>query len=124
MSDWAPYLWHRAPLKNIKWIFYRLRRGIENLIAYTPVIWWQEEFDHSFLLELMEFKMKRMADFHRDRGITDGREQTEKELRQAAELCRRISKEDYPIDRWIEQPQVDLEVLCNLMRRKLRTWWD
>jgi hypothetical protein len=75
--------------------WYHFQCGVRNLWAYRRIIWGQREWDYSSLLELMEFKMRRMGTGIRDADIHVGSQRTAKQLLVCAELCRRIRMDEY-----------------------------
>ena len=50
-------------MKHIKHFFIHTWESIDQLIAWFPVIWKTHDFDQYYLLEIMQFKMKRMYKF-------------------------------------------------------------
>lgn len=69
--------------------------GLRNLRAYFPIIWNDADFDQCYLLELMEFKLGRMAKLHQNTGHLQRCLTTAKQLRVASELCRRVRVDEY-----------------------------
>lgn len=123
--------------------YYSVKYGIRNLWVYAPVIWRTREWDHAYLLELMEFKLRRMAVSIGGNGNAVNSNRKGRQLLVAAELCRRIRMDDYIFDltggRPLDVPReefsraavmaernlkYDLEYLCRLMNKHLLTWWD
>lgn len=77
---------------KIKYIIRRIR----DLTRWIPIIWHDQDFDYSALLDLWEFKFRNMAEFFdSEYAITAGSGRTAKELRQCAELCHRINMDEY-----------------------------
>jgi len=108
---------------------HRIQYGIENLIAYFPVIWADRDWDHSFFLFLMEFKLRRMAEHFRKYGHHTGAKKDVANILEAAALCKRIREENYyGNDRSYKQVEAmfdqDLERLGMIFRKHLREWWD
>jgi hypothetical protein len=75
--------------------WYHFQCGVRNLWAYRRIIWGQREWDYSSLLELMEFKMRRMAVAIGDKGHLKHGDRHGRQLRVCADLCRRIHQDDY-----------------------------
>jgi len=69
--------------------------GIKNLIAFTPIIWNDRDWDHAFLLELLEFKLRRMAKFIGERGQHLDANVDAARIAEAADICRRLRTDDY-----------------------------
>jgi hypothetical protein len=82
-------------IRTLRDWYYDISAGIRNLWAYTPIIWRTREWDHAYLLELMEFKMRRMAVAIGDNGHLLHGDRHGRQLRVCAELCRRIREDEY-----------------------------
>jgi hypothetical protein len=76
------------PLRCVKY-------GLINLWLYLPVIWFDRDWDHAFLLALWEFKFRRMAEYHTRHGHSTSSSSRAAELRLAAALCKRIHEDAY-----------------------------
>jgi hypothetical protein len=127
-------LWFRI-FDRIETLYYDINCGIPNLIAYAPLLIKDRDGDYSYLLRLMELKLRRMADhqaWHSDLVRSD---KTTQELRIAAMLCARLESGDYEFSiirpytkfsamRRQELGKQDLDMLTRLINRKLFTWWD
>lgn len=74
--------------------WWNFRRGVKNLWVYRKLIWQTADWDYAYLLELMEFKLRRMDDAIGN-GCLLHRERKAKQMRVCAELCRRIRKDEY-----------------------------
>lgn len=106
-------------------IFWRLRR----LLAWLPVLWNDAEWDHAFLFRIMEFKLRRMARYHRRYGNLARSERTVQQLTEAAALCSRMANEIYfanlsTIAAEDAAYQRDLDRLLFLFKKYVREWWD
>ena len=109
-------------------MLYRLKR----ILAWLPLLWNDSEFDQSYLLTVLAFKLRRMSEYHTNMGHTQNRLRTAHQLTQAAVLCERMAAEDYgfspqgdyQIKKEEYQYKQDLGRLCELFRKHLRTWWD
>lgn len=67
----------------------------QKLYAYLPIIWHDGDSDFSYLLTLMEFKMRRMGDHIIEHDIIVSAPKIGQELKLAAELCKRIREDNY-----------------------------
>jgi hypothetical protein len=117
-------------MKNIWWhislTFYQLKQGIINLIRWFPIIWGDREFDYSFLLDIMSFKMKLMSEMHRKHNESINAEEIAKQLAKCAELAKRISIDNYDtktMEEHEEMMEKELDLLFSKMRKNIRTWW-
>lgn len=113
--------------------------GVGNVVRWTPVIWVDFDWDYSFLLKIMEYKLGRMAK-NLDSGITVNSAHYARKARIAAELCKRINNDDYweisrklypREDQWKHQhaytisvQKQDQEMLGLIFTKYLRHWWD
>jgi hypothetical protein len=98
---WMLYEWR-------EWNPYRLARKIghfaANLWAYRQILWHDRDFDYVYLLELMELKLGRMGKHFADHDILVSSQRTARECRVAAEICRRIAEDDYPVGKFTREP--------------------
>ncbi len=85
---WKIYREITQPLRAVKYVFWRMWK-------YRSILWNDFDWDHGFLLELLELKFLNMAKYHRDYGITECRGEIAMELFECAELCHRIHEDDY-----------------------------
>lgn len=74
---------------TVKW------ESLKSVWAYLPVVWNDRNWDYSSFLDLMEFKLERMAEYHLRYGHHVGNEDDARDLRVAAQLCARIRDDDY-----------------------------
>jgi hypothetical protein len=124
---------------------YNVTAGLRNCWRYLPLIWRDRDFDFSYLLSLMETKLRRMSVAIGDEGHLVKADRSGKQLRICAELCRRINEDRYFLNtyqcednwssasdaqrrRWAEMAwrnrQNDVDYLCLMMRKHLLSWWD
>jgi hypothetical protein len=122
---------------------------LQRMIAFLPVMLHAVEWDYAGLLRLIAAWCERAAAHHNSHRLVADWERTARELRLAAELCRRVIRPPYlstlgydstyafhreprrvtlrnaGIARLaLAQEEADLELLARLVRRKLRSWWD
>ena len=48
---------------NIGWRIRYIYRKIRNLIRWTPIIWKDQDWDHTFIFEILKFKLKNQAEY-------------------------------------------------------------
>lgn len=70
-----------------------LRTGLTNLVRWFLIIWRDRDWDHAYLLDLLRFKLERMAEYHEKHGITVSAPQIARQLRLTALVCDRLSKD-------------------------------
>lgn len=80
--------------KNLRGCWYDLTNGISNIIRWTPVIWFDRDWDWCFLAKVMEFKLRKMH-----RCIGNGHlmhcERRAKQILVCAELLKRLQADEY-----------------------------
>jgi hypothetical protein len=76
---------------NIKLQFKIFSTGIRNLIKWFPIIWKDRDYDKSFILDVLLFKMKNTRDFIRDYGYVEDSER-EKIVRTISECIDLLDK--------------------------------
>lgn len=70
--------------------------NIERVIRWIPVIWNDREFDHTYLLELISFKLGRMEKFYRSKyAMCVDSEKNAEEIHVCKALCDRLIADDY-----------------------------
>lgn len=125
---------------NIKCIPSRTKR----VLSWIPVIWHSEDWDYSYLLEIMRKKIAEMERFFAsDYTWTLRAKDHAKEMKMCLFLIDRIEKEDYcefenykkfPDGKVLPFTEVtkheyymmeqDKRLLFEIMRKKINCWWD
>lgn len=85
LSLWADI---QYPFKQPFWF-------LATVWAYRDVLWRDRDWDYSRLLAMMERKLRRMSDHLAKHGHTVGSDRHAKQLKIAAELCKRIRLDAY-----------------------------
>ena len=132
----VPYRWlPRTAWRNISTICRDLFwRGPKNVIKWLPVIWLDVDWDHSPLLDVMEFKLNNMAKCHEEDVNHTNSPRRARQLRTAALLCSRINEDDYDKNAkiafksaWVNEYKAvmkqDTELLGKLISKHLTSWW-
>lgn len=70
-------------------------RSVRRVIDYIPVVWNSYDWDHSYLLKLMQYKLKRMRKHHEKHHRHVGVEKTIKQLLVCEQLLDRLAKDQY-----------------------------
>ena len=69
---------------------------IKNLIKWWPIIKTDSDWDWESILEILEFKLNKMADaFESEKAMAVGTEDRAKEMREASILCRKLIEDDF-----------------------------
>lgn len=79
---------------ELKYIIPNFLRGVKNLYFWFPIIWKDRDWDYSFLLEVMKFKISRMSKNH-VRTSYVGQERNIERMNLAIILIDKIQNEYY-----------------------------
>ncbi len=112
---------------NIRWIPGMIYWGIKNIIIWTPVIWEDRDYDWGFLAKIMEFKFRKMSEYHTKWGVTINKDKMAQELMTCAELLKRIREDDPKnISSTVHEARMNewTRMLGDTIGKKLRLWWD
>jgi len=89
--------------RNIKHFFYRVKRFLD----WLPVIWNDADFDYAYLLEILQFKLKKMLEwFDSDKPNVESAPQTAKEIKEVLFCLDRYFNETY---RKVEYAEFDVK---------------
>lgn len=69
--------------------------GFKNLIRWFPVIWNDRDWDHVYLYEILQFKLKGMEKLHRKWGHAVNSKRTANEIKLCILLLDRLIKDKY-----------------------------
>ena len=132
-------LWYR-----LKYAPYDIRYGVRNLWRWFPLIWRDRDWDWAYLAELMEIKLRRLADCM-ENGYHVGGERHARQARTCAVLLKRLQEDDYSenagydekswtrlsrkearrvIDHAENMAVQDQQYLGRLIAKHLKSWWD
>lgn len=79
-------------MKKVKHFFYRIKR----LLDWIPVIWNDCDFDYAFLLEILQFKLKKMLEwFESDKPNAESAPVTAREIKAVLAYLDRYFNETY-----------------------------
>jgi hypothetical protein len=79
----------------VETLFRRLRHGITNLVHWMPVVWNDRDYGYGSLLDMIDLKLRKMADYHEVEGHCVDNTLYARQMRICAQLCRRLSNDDY-----------------------------
>ena|SRR3990167_6604335 len=109
---------------------YNVRKGIGNLIHYAPAVWIMRDWDFSYSVNLLGVSLNCLADGIEKGNRHEGCEDTVKEIRETAYLCKRIWESDPTDEEYAEAKLVNklpdsvwVEHLCEKLKR-MEWWWD
>ena len=128
--------------RKIRNLYYDTRYGVANLVTWFPIVWNDRDWDHSFLFILLQFKLTRMKKvFDESNSMSyNHKKKTIRELKTCIALLERLIEENYTdtvehqrlskIDsrraytRKNYLHQYDVNLLFQIMSRKVTGWWD
>ena len=134
----TPYrwTWHTA-MGNIWWAITDITDGIRNVIRWTPVIWYDADFDWRYLARVMEYKLRRSAHLELTIGHHVGSQRDGRRMLVCAELLKRLQEDDYwerAVARFGEtkraadvssaQHHAEQQYLGSMIGKYLTGWWD
>ncbi len=121
----------RRIIRDLFWI------GPRNLIRWAPIIWLDADFDWSYLADIMQYKLSRMAaEFDADAYHFNSQKDARR-MRICAHLLKRLSEDNYGENAskafgnnnkaWSQEcnnvQNQDEELLFTIMRKHWRCWW-
>lgn len=129
-----PYAWGTL-LDATTWPLRRPFYIARNIWAYFDLLKDDRDWDWSFLLELMERKLRRMSNYHRLHGVGVDSGRRARQMHIASLLCKRIRKDEYldhipgstthrSILHADAQQKRDIQYLGHLFNKHLLSWWD
>ena len=100
-------------------LFLDIKYGLINLWKYRKIIWNDRDFDHFYLLELVEFKLRNMSDMQKNHGHSTVSKDISEELLEAADLVKQLKDDDFMDYSHIDEKFGELEFLDNTLKRPL-----
>jgi len=64
----------------------KLFKKIKNLLEYFPIIWNDEDWDYAYMLDIIEYKLKRMSKYFLENGHLVNNEQNAKRCQTAINI--------------------------------------
>ncbi len=93
------YFGRKKALYHVCWDlarpFRRVKDFAQKLFIYLPLLWNDRDWDHSYLLRLMEVKLSLMAEHFKEHDMHVGSQKYARQMRVASALCKRIREDDY-----------------------------
>lgn len=128
----------------------RLPSFVGKILSYAWFLRNDYDWDWTFILKLMEFKMRRHADYFEKHGVSKNRKKKAKKMRLCAALLKRLHEGKYDDARWARHmPTIengndklastlltetveyyeymesqDLEMFCKIFTKHIFYWWD
>lgn len=118
-------------------MFHYIKYGVKNLIKWFYIIWYDRDWDYTFLYEIIRFKLKNMEHLQRNYSNSVDSEKYADEIKEVIEALERLIKEDYvayeemmngdvrkSIEKENELIKRDLSIVFDGMKNNSRNWWD
>ncbi len=132
-----PYRWARRPWANLMTMYRNLYHGIANIFRWAPIIWFDQDWDWSYLATIMEYKLRRSAHLEETTGHHVGSLRDARNMRTCAELLHRLQEDNYyenAMKRFghnrfagvfaQRQQRSDQHYLGLILGKYLTHWWD
>jgi hypothetical protein len=110
------------------------------VLAWIPVLWEDEDFDYSYLLTIMAFKIRRMRERNEKIQFYEGHEKDALIMKEAEEIIERIKADKYTDNEFYrnmpkaklqklelknyKMREKDLARLAYILTYELEKWWD
>jgi len=83
---------------DAKYIPYNIKRGIKNLIKWFPIVWKDADWDHSYIMYALRFKIKNTADYIEKHNRYVGCERDVEIMRLCVRLFDALEKDIYELE--------------------------
>lgn len=87
---------------KIESLCYNIKYGIINLIQWLPIVWNDRDWDHDYLMKLLEFKLLKKERLFRKYGNHLDSNKHANQLKKCAEILKRLREDNYVLDEFIE----------------------
>ena len=112
---------------RFKWFVGDTIIGIRNVIRWIPVVWYDQDFDWSFLSRIMEYKLRRMSKCI-GKGGFEGSKKCGRQMLICAEILKRLDEDKMGKPHRVnivENNKTYLQrYLGTIIGKYLRHWWD
>jgi hypothetical protein len=108
---------------KLRYFLLDIKYGIENIFIWFPIIWRDRDWDHYYLLKIMNKKFERMEKLHREYSYAVCSDRTAKELKIAKLLTKRLMESKYYCNAIapVEQKYGELKVTFGTSEKGNRT---
>ena len=94
----------------------RFFRRVRRVIDFLPIIWKGRDYDYRYAVELLQYQLKRTADFmESDKAMTIDADVRAKRIRTAVELLEKVYQEEYGCEYQ--------DKMKELYGENVRKWW-
>jgi hypothetical protein len=125
-------------MKNIIREIRNLPYNIKNILGWLKILWNNFDWDHSFLLDILEYKLSKMKTYFENDAIIVREEADDivEQLNSCIEACKQLKSEEYeneifapyyekyPIkfDTWTDENGIECTGLLPLKDKKYSEW--
>ena len=111
------------PIRRVRRAYRKVKHWLTQSVAYSIFIWKNDNYDwdYGYLINLMRFKLSRMAKTIEENGIIEANHRVAKQIRYAIYLMDRWQN-NVDMDRYKEEELLDR--LFRHMRKYFQRWWD
>ena len=81
-------------IDNIETIYYNIKNGISNLIRWFPVVWKDRDWDHTYIYDVLHFKLKNTEHCIRNGSHVKSDKDADR-IKICVNLLGRLIKDDY-----------------------------
>lgn len=128
MSQFFPYRWlPRTFLPNIWSAIQDIYIGVSNIIRWSPVIFFDRDFDWEFLAHIMHYKLTRMSNLFEKEGYHLHVDRDVKQMRTCVALLKRMMDDKYDCGfnkKDFNGSMRDSKQLGKILGRGFLAWWD
>jgi hypothetical protein len=96
-------------LKAFWWGIRNFPRNVAHVIRWLPILWRDRDWDWTYLMRIYEFKLRNMSKCFKKYGHHVNSDRDAKQVLIAAELCKRLYKDEYADWMWDEIHQLEGE---------------
>lgn len=82
-------------LSKIEDVWYNIKYGTINLIQWLPIIWKDRDYDHYFLMRLLEFKLNKMGKSFKKYNNHTQTDAHVKQVNKCANIFKRLYEDEY-----------------------------
>jgi hypothetical protein len=79
-------------VENLVW---NIETGIKNYYKWRKIIWLDHQWDYSYLLNMLKFKLELMEKYFRLNGVSVDGPEDSKKIKRCVELLDRLIKDNY-----------------------------
>lgn len=92
---WYPIEWK---LKDIWALHWKIPQFIKRVIDYAPLLWTDRDWDHLYLLQMLQFKIKRMREHNEQCSFHMSADSVVQQMKYAEEVLERLIQNDYLVN--------------------------